>query len=278
MDNSEAHNLVEDLKRDMAELRKEVTLQKEIASLRNQVSLQSSYVKWIGVIIGVILTVLSFFGYRTWTDFKEELVRKTNETISEIREDTYNLSLGIIYTDSNRWLEAITHLSKYRQRYPYDEAAIIALLHSLITLGDFEQGMRIVTELKNDAKHFWQFKRTDTYNNIGAMIFEAAREDERQLDESREIFDKAIEVSPPGDRTNRQRVYWNLWRYYLVKGEFDKAKENLDSAYRIERKEFHRRFVLKNIENDAWFVHFAKTRPTMPREAEKMWAAMVKPR
>ncbi len=58
-DNGNIRHLVDEIRRESIDFRKEFESQKEFASLRAETRLELSYFKWIGVIIGIILAFLA---------------------------------------------------------------------------------------------------------------------------------------------------------------------------------------------------------------------------
>ena len=93
---------LDDVRAELIRLKEDLDVQKEIAALRMEVTLQLSYFKWAAGTAAVVLGVISFFGFRVWSDLTASARKASEKQIGEMRERYSNLSRGFSLVDSGR--------------------------------------------------------------------------------------------------------------------------------------------------------------------------------
>jgi len=254
-------------------LKQESEFRHEFDSLRQDVHLELSRLRWIATGVVALIGLLGFFGYKDWRDLRGKALDELTSKITEIRDYQYDLTKGLTLSDTNRDSEAVTYLSRCFEKDPYDEVVLKSLFASMDAYENPDAGDRYLSVLRKDQNKFNNFKDAFTYSNIAWYMFNRAAVDEKYLDEAFVLMKKALQISSQSNEFTRQWVFYNLWRYFLIKGDTTKAQENLDLALRIANPSY---WKLENVIKEDWFVRFSASRPNMKAETEKMWKTALR--
>lgn len=260
---------------DMASLRakvdqlsKQLELQKDLNEFRQKVDLELSRLKWIGTTIGMLIAVLGFFGIKAWQDLTNTAQKALTKQISDMSTAAFDLSRGFVLADSRRYQEAIPYLTSSYERNHYDESVDSALIDALINEDDYASALRIVQELKRDDRRYRSITNPRLYNNIGRVLLYYGLDNPTLLDEAGAMLDRSLRTFPTGDYSSKFPMF-NLFRLYVVRGDYNSALDYLKDAYRIDKG-----YGKESYAADAFLYKLGSKMPLKRREAAKLIAQL----
>ena len=258
------------LKLQIENLSRQLAVQKEFAALREQVNIELSRLKWTGATFGLLIAFLGFFGIRAWKDLTEGAQKELDTQVSSLSTEAFALSRGFVLADVRRYREAIPYLIQSYERNHYDETVDSTLLDAFISDNDYSSALNIVSELKKDEKRFRAITNPLLYNNIGRVLMFYAIDKPELLDEAEQMLQKSLRLFP-ADAPSSKYPKFNLFRLYVVKGDYKRAAQYLIGAYRIDKG-----YGAESYVSDVWLTKLQSKMPEARKAAQRVIAEVSK--
>jgi hypothetical protein len=235
------------LQNELSSLQGEVEHFKQYGTFREEIKLEVSRVKTAGIILAVVLGLLAVYSLFSWHRVLGEVHRETEKTNREISTRVYGLEQGYFLYQHDFYREALPYLKDAYEKDPSDERVVTEYLDSLDRENALEQGLTVIRQLQGVPAKFNQFKTGDFYNRVGCLLLEKGFSDPGALDESFPMFNRSLQAYGLED-SRRMFPLYNLFRYWLLKGD----KEKAESA--LVQSGWTQKYTLADISGQQWFV------------------------
>ncbi len=235
------------LQAELTRLQLETEHFKQYGTFRDEVKLEVNKAKMTGLVIAVVVILVAVYAYFSWQKALNDATAQMEKTNREISARVFGLERGYFLYQHNYFQDAIPYLKASYEQDPRDERVLIEYLDSLDREGELDQALTVVQPLRSDAVKFSQFKSGDFYDRVGCLLLEKGLTDPASLEDSFPLFNLAVNAYPAGDG---RRMYpnFNLFRYWLLKGNKEKAESALEESGWAQKNQ------LTDLAGQKWFA------------------------
>jgi tetratricopeptide (TPR) repeat protein len=238
------------LQNELAALQRETEHFKQYGTFHEEVKLEMGRTRVMTLVIAGVLVagaVIAFFSWNKQLDDARQNMEKTNR---EIANRVFGLERGFFLYQHDFYQDAIPYLKTAYEQYPRDETVIVEYLDSLDREGELDEALAVIQTLRSDPAKFGLYKTGDFFNRVGCILFEKGLTNPAVLDDSFSMFNLSLGAYAPGDGRRMNPLY-NLFRYWLVKGDKDQAEAALLQSGWTQKN------ALSDLIGQKWFAAIA---------------------